>query len=150
MEAALEHDDHLRARRGANRFLLAAGIQARQLDGALVRLGPGVGEERLPRLGISFFGTCVQQIGKLLCQLSATLDVVVVAHVNELGSLPVECFHKRWMAMSEADDADAAQEIEVLLALIVPKAHAFAAHELDRLTAERVHDVGFLELFLLF
>ena len=58
MEAVLQRDDILTA--GA----LFARVQARKLDGAFVRLGAGIREERLPRLTVGYSNTLVQHIGE--------------------------------------------------------------------------------------
>ena len=76
------------------------------------------------------------------------LDVVVVAHVDERGCLLGDRAHDGRVAMPQAHRADSRDEVEVFLAGIVTNDHAFAFHQLDRLTAERVHDVGFLQLLL--
>ena len=56
--------------------------------------------------------------------------------------------HDGRVAMPQAHRTDSRDEIEVFLASIVANDHALAFHQLDRLTAERVHDVGFLQLLL--
>ena len=52
--------------------------------------------------------------------------------------------------MTQAVYADASNEIKVFVAFIVLRDHALSANQLDRLAAERVHDVRFFELFLFF
>ena len=150
MEALLHRNDHARGHLPVAAFRLdtAARIGAGELDGALVRLGARVREERLPRRLVSGGHFFVQRIGEQLAHLPAMLDVVVVAHVDERGCLLGDRAHDGGVAMSQAHRADSRDEVEVLLAGIVANDHAFAFHQLDRLTAERAHDVGFLQLLL--
>ena len=150
METTLQRDDQLRALLRTCCFLFAARIQARQLDGTFVGFGTRIRKERLPVFRVSAGQVHLQQVVNLLGQLTPALDVVVIAHVHELGSLILQRLHECRMTMPEADNADAAEEVEVFLALIVPQTHALAPHELDRLAAERVHDIGFFKFLLLF
>ena len=99
MEAAVERDDDARrgGRGGAGLVLPCpggaglhlrplAGVQARQLDGALVGLGARVREEALPRLRV-LGGAVVEQVGEAASHFPTAFDVVVVAHVDELFRL---------------------------------------------------------------
>src|SRR4029079_4270548 len=53
------------------------------------------------------------------------------------------------MAVAQRQHGDAAQEVEVLVALVVPELRALAAHELDRLAHVGGHDRARLELLQL-
>ena len=150
VEALLYRDDHTRSRLAVAAFGLnaTARIGAGELDGALVRLGARVREERLPRRLVGGGHVLVQSVGEQLAHLPAMLDVIVVAHMDERGGLLGDRAHDGGVAMPQAHRADSRDEVEVFLASIVANDHAFAFHQLDRLTAERVHDVGFLQLLL--
>ena len=139
VEAPIERHDGL----GAS--LVLFGPQASEFDGALVGLGTRIGEEALPRGRVLFFGARVEQTGQKLGNLAASLDIVVIAHMDELRRLCRNRIRHRRMAMSEAHSAYPRHEIEVRAPLVVEHAHALAAHKLDRLACVRAHEVRRLE-----
>ena len=108
-------------------------VATRELDRALVRLGTGVGEEHATV-------TAEQRVepGR---HLRLHVVVVEVRHVEERARLVGERVGNRRMRVTERRDREAAEEVEVLLALAVPEAHALAAHERDRLAPVGLHHV---------
>ena len=143
VEALGQRDDEARGQLGvfAGGLRAATGVQARQLDGALVGLGAGVREEGLPRLGARLIDVGVQHVRQQLGHFPAVLDVVVVAHVDELGRLIAHGLHDGGVAVAEAADADAGEEVEVLVAGIVDERHAVAFDEFHGLAGEGAHHV---------
>lgn len=139
VKALGQRDDEARGQLGifAGGFRAATGVQARQLDGALVGLGAGVREEGLPRLGARLIDVGVQHVRQQLGHFPAVLDVVVVAHVDELGRLIAHGLHDGGVAVAEAADTDAGEEIEVLVAGIVDERHAVAFDEFHGLAGRR-------------
>ena len=117
----------------------------RGLDCALVGLGAGIGEEDAP-LGARHVG---QHVVDALGELAAVLDIVVVAHVDELVCLLLDSRDDFGVVVANAAHADARQEVAVLLAVVVVQARAGTAHELHRLAHERLHEVLGIELLLL-
>ena len=69
------------------------------------------------------------------------LDVVIVADVHELGGLLLQGFYERGCAVAQTNNADAANEVEVLLPFVIGERHAVSAHEFDRLAGESAHHV---------
>ncbi len=59
--------------------------------------------------------------------------------MEERARLVGERVGNRRVGVTERGDREAAEEVEVLLALAVPEAHALAANERDRLATVRLH-----------
>ena len=91
-----------------------------ELDGALDRLGPGVGEEHPldPRVrpGHQLLGQDAREQGAV--------------HLHEVGQVGVEGVvertNDRWMAPSEGEHPEAGQEVEVAIPLVVDEVAALA------------------------
>ena len=66
------------------------------------------------------------------CEPHPGLGVEEVAHVHEPPGLLADRGDDGRVAVAQLRDGDAAQEVEVLVALVVPEPCALAAHELDR------------------
>ena len=144
MEAAIHRNDGL----AAAAHLL--GIQASKLDGAFVGFCARVGEEYRPRSAEELRHANVQHVGEELCNLAALLDVIVVANVNELGSLILDGAHNGRMAVAQAVYADASNKVEVGFAFVVFNFHARAFDQQYRLTSEGMHDEMVVELLCFF
>ena len=114
-------------------------VETRELDGAFVGFCARIREERLPLDGLARIGGAAQNVRQLLGDLAAVLDVVIVADVHELGSLFLQGFYERGCAVAQTNNADAANEIEVLFAFVIGEHHAVSAHEFDRLAGEDAH-----------
>jgi hypothetical protein len=110
VEAALEHHD-----------LAAAPVLAGELERALHRLGARVAEEHAP---------LERGVGQALGKSHRGLGVEEVAHVHEPARLPADGLDHRRVAVPELHHRDPSQEVEVLVALVVPQARALPAHEL--------------------
>jgi hypothetical protein len=90
----------------------------------------------------------VQHVRQQLGHFSAVLDVVIVAYMDELGSLVAHGLHNGRRTMAEAAHADTGEEVEVFLAGIVHEHHTVAFHEFHGLAGEGAHHVlGFQGLF---
>ena len=70
--------------------------------------------------------------------------------MNELMRLIRDSVRHDRRAMAQAAHADAADEIHVFFALVVPDRHAAAGNQLHRFAGERMHDVFVFELLLFF
>ena len=77
------------------------------------------------------------------------LDVVIVADVHEFCGLLLQGFYERGCAVAQTNNADAANEIEVLFAFVIGEHHAVSAHEFDRLAGEGAHHVFRFKFLLL-
>ena len=150
VEALVEADDVVAT------VAAALGVQARELDGALVGLGAGVAKERAPELrfirggrgGLALAG--VGGLREHTGHLAPVLDLEVVGDVQQLGHLAAHGRVERGVVVAQTVHGDAGKEVEVVVALVVGEVHAVATHELDRRAAERVHHVGVVELLGLF
>ena len=111
-----DHADLLRA-------VAVVRVAARELQRRLVRLGAGVAEEHA--LG-------ERRVDEPLREPQRRLVGEPVRHVPELPRLLVERVHHRRMAVAERGDGDAAREVDVHPAVLVPDARAFAAHGDER------------------
>ena len=116
--------------------------QTRELDCALVCLGTRVGEESLPD-PVRAMG---EHVRDALGKFATMLDVEVVAHVQELVRLLGDGLGDARVAVPDAHDADAREEVEILVSLVVDEPLPGSRHELDRLARKGVHDVGVIEL----
>ena len=104
---------------------------AGQLDGALVGLGAGVGEEDLAAPSAASRGGAEQAVeggGDLRTDRGAE----EVRHVQQGGGLLGDGLGDGRMAVTEARDGEPGEEVEVLLAVAVPHPGARAPDELDR------------------
>ena len=91
VEAALQSDDRARNAVGAGFKRLATCMQTRKLDSALVCLGAGVREKRLPGLALILGHRFIQQLGQVAGELAAVLDVVVITDMDQARSLLCQC-----------------------------------------------------------
>ena len=107
MEAAVEHDDLGRG------DAADVGVLARELDRAFVRLGAGVGEEDLAA------DTCLRQG---LAKPQRRPGVVEVRGASEARRLLGDRRDDPRVAMPGVVHREAGEEVEVLLALVVPQA----------------------------
>ena len=103
MEAVDQGDD-----RGAVLAVVVHAVLAGGLDGALVGLGAGVAEEHLAHAGA---------LAQLLGQLAAGGGVVQVGGVLQFVGLLGHGFRPGQVTVAQAVDADAAGEVQILLAL---------------------------------
>ena len=124
-------------------------VEACELDGAFVGFCARIREERLPLDGLAGIGGAAQNIRQLLGDLAAMLDVVIVADVHEFCGLLLQGFYERGCAVAQTNNADAANEIEVLFAFVIGEHHAVSAHEFDRLAGEGAHHVFRFKFLLL-
>ena len=165
VEAAAQADDRVAA------VADALGVEARELHGALVGLGAGVGEEGLPYL-LALGGRSggrerpviprgdgvgdrprpghivVGQLGQERRDLAAVLDVEVVGHVHEALGLGADRLREGRVPVAQAAHADPGEEIGVLAAGVIGEHHAVPADEVHLRAAEGMHHVGGFELFL--
>ena len=124
-------------------------VETRELNGAFVGFCTRIREERLPLDGLARIGGAAQNIRQLLGDLAAVLDVVIVADVHEFCGLLLQGFYERGCAVAQTNNADAANEIEVLFAFVIGEHHAASAHEFDRLAGEGAHHVFRFKFLLL-
>jgi hypothetical protein len=111
--------------------LAAAPPLAGELQRTLDRLGAGVAQEDAP---------AERQGGQPLGEPHPRLGVEEVPHVHQpAGLLPHSLDHLR-VAVAELGHRDPGEEVEVLVALVVPQPRALAAHELDRVARVRGHE----------
>ena len=125
VEGVYQGDDGI-----AVRALLCGGILSRHLDGALVGLRAGVGEEDLLHAG-SF----AQELG----ELGTGLGVVEVGDVLELHGLVADGLGPGLIAEAEAGNADAGAQVDVLFAV---SGGQDAAVALDKLHGEPAIGTG--------
>jgi hypothetical protein len=98
-------------------------MQARDLQGCLVGLGAGVAQE-----GALHAGQCTEPLAELLLQR----DAVHVGGVQQGRRLVAQRLRHVRVGVTETGHRDAAQRVEVALAIAVPQPGAFAARERDR------------------
>ena len=116
---------------------LAAGAAlARELERALDRLGAGVAQEH---------PAAEREVGQPLRQPHARLRVEEIPHVHQPAGLLAHRVDHRRVAVAELRDRDAREEVEVLVALVVPQARALAPHELDGIPGVGGHERVALE-----
>ena len=65
--------------------------------------------------------------------------------MHQPARLLADRLHHGRMAVAELGDRDAGEEVEVLVALVVPQARALAAHELDGVPGVGGHERVALE-----
>ena len=119
VKAALQHDE-----------VAAPAAPARQLERAFDRLGSRVAEKDAP---------AERAVREVLRKPNAGLGVVEVPDVHQAPRLLADRLHEPRVAVPELHDRDAGQEVEVLIALVVPEPRALAAHELDRVAGVGRH-----------
>ena len=102
-------------------------VLARNLDGTLVCLGARIAEERL--VEAREFDELRRCIGLRLC-------VVEVRAVDELLCLLGDGRDERLVVVAEHVHGDAAEEVEVLLAVVVPEVRALAVVQHDLVAVE--------------
>ncbi len=105
---------------------------ARQLERGLVGLEPAGAEKHIAQ---------TRALDQQLRQLFGVAVVVVVADVHQGADLLLQGWHQLGVRVPERIDGDAAQRIEVGLAVHVPDAATLAVRELDRQAPVGVHDV---------
>ena len=109
---------------------------ARELDRRLARLGAGVAEEDL---------AAEARPRQALGQTHRGLGVEKIADVHQPpGLLAHGCDHLG-MTVPDVRDGDAAEKVEVLVAVDVPQTRALATHELDGLARVGVNYAGILD-----
>ena len=119
----------------------------RELDGALVCLGAGVREERLPRRARCALNVAMpvargrQQARQVLGELSAVLDVEVVAHLPQHADLSRERPCDGRVAVAEAYGAYSREAVHVRSACGVHELCPASAHELNGQPSIRAHHV---------
>ena len=114
----------------------ATAVLARELDGALVRLGAGVREEDLapvPR-GLE------QELVDLHRRLGRDRVGEEVRHVQQPFELVADRLGDDRIRMSERHDGDPGEEVEVALAVGIPEFRATTAFEHDRRGPEHRHE----------
>jgi hypothetical protein len=72
-----------------------------------------------------------REVSQALRQPHPRLGVEEVPHVHQPAGLLVHRLHHGRVAMAELRHRDAGQEVQVLVALVVPQPRALAPHELD-------------------
>src|SRR4051794_40267970 len=121
VEAAVQHDD-----------LAAAFGLTRELQRRLDRLGARVREED---------GPAERALGQPLGEADHRLGVEEVADVQQLAGLGADRRDDLRVAVADARDRYAGEEVEVLVALLVPQPRALAADEAHRVARVRRHQV---------
>ena len=94
------------------------GVLAGELDLAFVGLSAGVGEQHLVEAAV---------LDDELRGLDGGLIVEVVGAVQDRVGALFEALHDRGMAVTETVDGDTADEVEVLVAVLIEDVSAFAA-----------------------
>ena len=102
-------------------------VLARDLDGALIRLSARVAEERLVE---------AREFDELRRCVGLRLRVVEVRAVDELLRLLGDGRDERFVVMAEHVHSDAAEKVEVLLAVVVPEVRALAVVQHDLVAVE--------------
>ena len=126
MKGAVD-DDHLALRLGL----------ARELDRGLGRLRTGVAQIRLAAQA-----ALRQAVG----ETHRGLGIEEVGHVHQPAHLLAHRRDDAWVAVAEVGHRDAAQEVEVLVAIVVPQPHPLPAHELHGLARVRRDHAARLDL----
>ena len=100
-----------------------AGMQARQLDGGFVGFGTGITEKR-------FLHT--RQAAQCGGEGFLPGYAVQVGAVHQGGGLSADGCGNFRVRVPQIGYRDTGQAVEILIALIVPQAAAFAAHKMNR------------------
>ena len=127
VEAVHQRDDGIAAL-----AVVVEAVLAGRLDGALVGLGAGVAEEDLAHAGA---------LAQLFGQLAARGGVVEVRRMLELVGLFGHGLGPVHITVAKAVDADAAGEIQILLALRALGVQAVALFQHDGIAVIGVQDV---------
>ena len=109
-------------------------VQARELERGLVGLGAGVAEPDAPVVARA--GQPHEPLGEFECGLGGE----VVGHVGERRRLRRDRVDEHRVRMAERVHRDTGEEVEVLVARVIPHASALAALELGERHADRAHD----------
>ena len=131
---------------------LALAPAARDLDGALVGLGAGVGEEGLPAGArgahdvAALIGGGGEHGGDGSGQAHAVLVVEVVARLPDAVELLDDSLLHGRVGVAQARAADAAEQVDVLLARGVHERGIVPGDELHGIAGVRGHDVGGIRL----
>ena len=131
MERLIHDDDLGRA--------VAPGLAplAADLDGALSRLGAAVAEKNPGHTRLF-----EDDVGEI--ELGDRVEVV--RDMQQRLGLLLDRLDDSRVAVTEVVGSDASDEVEVLVALVVPDPGALAAHQRDGQTARRHHEYGGLAL----
>ena len=111
-------------------------VFARQLDGALVRLGTGVREEDLSPVS----GRFEEQFVDLDRSLGGDWVGEEVRHVQKSLELVADRLGDDHVRVAERHDRDAGEEVEIALAVGIPELGALATLEHDRGWPEHRHE----------
>src|SRR5271157_945491 len=103
-----------------------SGVRAGQLERAFPGLSAGVGKECAIKAGT---------LGKPLRQLRLALVEKQIRNVNEGAALFQNCICDGRMGVAQRVDADAAQQVEIAIALFVDELHELAANEVNGVAA---------------
>ena len=98
------------------------GIRARQLQRSLPRFGAGVAEEDAVQAG---------DLGEAQRKLGLAVVEEEIRDVQQLPALFADRLLDRRMPVAQRVDADAAQQVEIAVSLVVDQVHAFAADKQD-------------------
>jgi hypothetical protein len=112
--------------------LVAAARGARQQQRRLVGLGSGRGEEHLGVVD-------GHQVGDLLGELDLRLDQVQRRRVQDACRLPLDGLDHLRQAVGGQRGQDAAEEVEIAIALGVPHVTTFTAPQRDGLVVVQGH-----------
>ncbi len=100
-----------------------AGMCASQFEGALPSLCAGIGKESTVES---------RALGEQHGKFSLALVVVEIRCVNKRVALAGNGLFNRWMAVTQRVDADAAQQVEIAVTLLVDDVYTLAAHKQQR------------------
>ncbi len=112
-----------------------AGVAARGEDGRFVGLGPAVGEEGFGKFSIG------RETGDLFCQGSLRFVGEESGDMLQRVDLTMDCSVHLIVAVADADGDDAAEEIEVLVAVSVPHVLVLGAGD-DQGLLEKMENGG--------
>ena len=108
-------------------------IQLGELQRRLIAFSPGIAEIHARALGRA--GKFKEFGG----QLDLRLGSEIVAHMGDFRGLFAHGFHPRGVRIAERVDGDAAEEVEIAVAVHVPNMRAFAVIHHAQRRAEHVH-----------
>lgn len=109
---------------------------AAKFDQRFIGFGAAIAEE-------NFTGT--GELDNPLCEPALPFVVVKIGAVDEDIGLPRQCFPDRGVSVAQAVDRDAATEVEIFPALIIPGMPAFAVRD-GEATIGRCNDVLIVKL----
>ena len=112
---------------------LAVAEFARKFERSLVRLQPAVAEKNVAQ---------TRELHQLRGQLFLQRHVKVVAAMNELGDLILQGRHQFRVLVPQGVNGDAAQRIQIRLAIHIPHAATFAVRQGNGQAVVGIHDVG--------